>query len=671
MPAALIALNLFLVRNFLTGEYFEIARQSIEGAFIALARWYAGGRSPFGWLPEWYCGNPFRFSYPPLLHYWIGKSVAILPGVSPAHHYHFWTGVFYSLGPVTAYWLLVRLTGRRWVAFLTSAGYSFLCPAAVVNTMGSGSAGVVVPFRFEAMYAYGEGPHTAALTLLPVALLLLLGYLERGAFHRLFVAALALAAVPLTNWLGGFALLLTATTLVAVRLAAGGRETLRRAAAAAGFAYLLAAFWITPEFAYLQGRNSSILSGTTYGLFQAATVAGYAAACVVIVLWLGKKPGGWRLAWLLMWCLGFALLVFARPLWEKDLLTNGERYVPELELGLWLLAAETGIRLWRRGPATRVACLAVILGFLVPGAWASRQFFWTPPGWPERLNRLGDTPEYRVADWLGRHAAHSRVFLRGGYLFWLSAWTNVQAVDGGASQGLVNKLLFGASYGITWSEKPATAKDRERARLWLDALGADYVVVSKPESREIYHDFIDPDKFDSWEKVYDSGAGEVIYRVPRRNPGIVQVIADPGPCAGRGAGEPGLAELAACTGTFRSFDRERPALTWQDNTRLEVNASTRAEEVVLLQVTHHPSWRAFEGLRELPVERTAVGHMVVRPAGPGHHRILLEFRSLAGERFGRWVSVLALAGGMGLAAADRIRRRGAGKRPGTRPAVFQ
>src|SRR5258708_8531359 len=71
-----------------------------------------------------------------------------------------------------------------------------------------------------------------------------------------------------------------------------------------------------------------------------------------------------------------------------------------------------------------------------------------------------------------------------------------------------------------------TAGDRgDIALLWLEALGTDAVIVPDKTSLEWYHDYAKPEKFRGFAPVlFDDQHGTVIYRVPRRDPGIGRVV---------------------------------------------------------------------------------------------------------------------------------------------------
>ena len=66
-PALLLLLNLYIARELFITEYLA-QMGSIEGAYIAIARYASQNRGDLSWFPLWYAGIPYQNTYPPLLH---------------------------------------------------------------------------------------------------------------------------------------------------------------------------------------------------------------------------------------------------------------------------------------------------------------------------------------------------------------------------------------------------------------------------------------------------------------------------------------------------------------------------------------------------------------------------------------------------------------------------
>src|SRR5437868_8098119 len=84
--SCLLILNIWIAWRLFFVEYTEHFL-SIEGAFVALARYISQHPFPPGWWPLWHGGMPFEIVYVPGLHAITGLT-ARFTGMAPAHAYH-------------------------------------------------------------------------------------------------------------------------------------------------------------------------------------------------------------------------------------------------------------------------------------------------------------------------------------------------------------------------------------------------------------------------------------------------------------------------------------------------------------------------------------------------------------------------------------------------------
>ena len=152
---------------------------SVDGFFIGIARYISTHWSDFSWFPLWHCGMPYQDTYVPMLHL-VVAAVASLAHISAARAYHGVTGVAYALGPPALYWMAIRLGAPRGAAFLSALFYSLFSPSALLMPeMAKDLGGFWYGRRLQVMTVYGEGPHVAAMTLMPVVIVELLGEATR------------------------------------------------------------------------------------------------------------------------------------------------------------------------------------------------------------------------------------------------------------------------------------------------------------------------------------------------------------------------------------------------------------------------------------------------------------------------------------------------------------
>jgi len=175
---------------------------SVEGVFIALARYMRDHAGDLYWCPLWFGGMPFQNTYPPLLHALVAL-VSATVRISPALAYHAVTAFFYCLE--TGHALLAsqethrphraELCGRAAVLLVSPS-------AALLPEIRADIGGLLHARRLQCVVHYGEGPHVASLALIPLAILTLeLAFTSRRPIH-FFLAVLACMAVVLTNWPG-------------------------------------------------------------------------------------------------------------------------------------------------------------------------------------------------------------------------------------------------------------------------------------------------------------------------------------------------------------------------------------------------------------------------------------------------------------------------------------
>src|SRR5579871_645947 len=254
LAGLLLFINVYICRGLFVTEYLPYMG-SIEPAYLGISRYLLGHFGDWRWFPLWYCGVPFQNAYPPVLST-IVAAFAWLFHWSPALSYHAVTAAFYSLGPVALFFLLRELSGNDQAGFLAGLFYSLISPSALLMPSVRGDLNSYwAPRRLQALVSYGESPHIASLTLIPLALLLLHLYLKKRGPVRALAASIALAGVALTNWIGTFTLAIAIVSYLLANLlpvaasstglgAPDWRRTIRRSVAAGVLAYGLAAPWI-------------------------------------------------------------------------------------------------------------------------------------------------------------------------------------------------------------------------------------------------------------------------------------------------------------------------------------------------------------------------------------------------------------------------------------------
>ncbi|MBX5495217.1 MAG: hypothetical protein IRZ15_07760 [Bryobacteraceae bacterium] len=622
---------------------------SIESTFIADARMLRQHWNLNGWQPVWYCGTRFDYIYPPALR--VGTALlTLIPNVVPARAYHLYTAFFYCVGIAGVYLLVRSGSGSRRAAWLCAAAAALISPSFwfLPEFRGDAVSSHLAPMRLHVLMKYGEGPHMSSFALIPIALAAAWQGLQRGRLYMLLAAAAGSALVVSNNFYGATALVIFFPLLCwSLWVALQDHRIWLRAASIAALAYGLTSFWLTPSYVRITLQNMRLVAekGNSWSIALAALVAILFGG----VTWTyvrGKPQRAWG-AFVCGSLLFFALNVLGKAYFGFRVIGEPHRLVPELDLTMILAGALAARWIWKNpnriGPLWLrnrpwISKTAVIL--LLLAAFAdSRQYLrhaWT-------LFPLNFRPdlriEYKIADWLSRHMPESRIHAAGSIRLWFNAWHDVKQVGGGSQQGLLNQALVLPEWEITRGADP------ELSILWLQALGADAVVVFDPESEEIWNDYVHPKKFEGLlEKIFDDNAGNRIYRVPRRFPERARVVE-----ATRILSLPPIQSLD-CLPSLRAYidaiergpDR-RVALSQDPPNRMRLRVSLEPGQAILVQESFDPAWRAYSGTTRLRIHQDPVSNFLLIEAPPGDHEIRLEFELPLENAVGRALAVASVA----------------------------
>src|SRR5207248_5494733 len=127
--------------------------------------------------------------------------------LAPERAYCIVAAAFACFGPAALFVFVLYFTRSRWWAVAAALAYTMFSPLYyLVHTIDLDRGNAYLPWRLQVLLKYGEGPHNAGLTLIPLALVALWEAGIRRGFVRLFAAAALLAAVTLMNWVAALAL---------------------------------------------------------------------------------------------------------------------------------------------------------------------------------------------------------------------------------------------------------------------------------------------------------------------------------------------------------------------------------------------------------------------------------------------------------------------------------
>lgn len=606
---------------------------SIESTFIADGRFLADHWPKPLWQPHWYGGTRFDYIYPPALRYGTAGLSRLL-GTPTAHAYHIYIALMYIFGIGGAAWLAWTGLRSRPAAWFTGLAVACVSPIYILLPHYiHGAVPNLEPHRLSVLMRYGEGPHMSALACLPWALgsaWLALRYRHAG---WLSVAAVMAALVVSNNFYGALALAMSFPFLVwAVWMVEGDRQVWIRSVVLGLLAYGLTAFWLTPSYIRITVENLRLVAqpGNRWSIWVAlAYVLLYG---VVSWWWARRRPDRVFTAFLAGVTGYFALDVMGSYYFGYRVAGEPSRLAPELDLWVVLSTAAALVWLSRRPKTNRwipVAAGAVVFLGALPYFNNPRNLFWPYPDPKQRI-------EYQWTEWLARNTPDDRVNVAGSIRFWYNTWFDITQLGGGSEQGLINPLTVQAQIETNLGQDP------QLAILWMQCLGTDSVLVNYPDSAEIYHDFQFPKKFERHlEVIRDDGKGNILYRIPRKAPGLARVVE-----RDRIMALPAMSYLSqpdilpAYAGQVESPSAPAASSHWIGVDQLRVKARLEPGQAVVVMESYDPAWHAYREGAALRILRDPLGQMLVE-APAGESEIVLRFETPLENRVGAGISGLS------------------------------
>ncbi|MEJ7604733.1 MAG: hypothetical protein WKF37_00300 [Bryobacteraceae bacterium] len=305
--------------------------------------------------------------------------------------------------------------------------------------------------------------------------------------------------------------------------------------------------------------------------------------------------------------------------------------MPELDWLMILFAVEV-LRRFSTNPWRSTVAFVLILLSLSTGAeyLKNRSTLVRPDP------SIEDQVEYQMQDWMARNMPGVRAMTAGSVRFWYNTWNDLPQLGGGSEQGLLNPGVMPPQWEIL------LGPDVELSVLWMKLLGIDALLVNEKHSKEHYHDYQFPQKFRGrLPALHDDQAGNLIYQVPRRYPGLARVV-------DRAQFNalpkiPGNGELGPLQAWNKVVENgpDAPADTrWEGTDRLIVKAPVRAGQSVLVQISFDSNWKAYRGLQRLTTRNSHLGFLVI-DAPPGNEDIRLRFPTFS-NIIGRIVTCFTL-----------------------------
>ena len=618
---AILVLNALIARKSFSEEY-PAYLSSIEGTFIAIARQIAAHPRDLFWFPFWDCGLPFQNTYLPLLPSIVG-AFSRLSGHSAALSYHQVTAAFFccsGVGVLLLAWFTTRSESGSVAAALA---YSLVSPSAFLIPAIRNDLGSVWRLRrLHVLVFYGEGPPTASMALLPLAILFLYLALTRKN-HWIRIAAGALAGFTvLANAFGGTLIGMATLCL----LCSINTERIWRNLALLSVIGLLACCWISPLFPPSVFAAIRMNSPTVGGDFRPTmrTFAGAAILAIgfIVLLILLKalrtKPELRFFALFAFLTSGIVLLGrFAR----MYVLPQPDRYHIAMDMALCLVIALSIPHATRRIPR-RVAGVLLALLVLAAAVQARQQI-----RYGRSLTQsvaIETTAPYKIAKFADAHLNGQRIFVGGAYGSFFNDFTDTPQMTGGHEPMQLNFLMRSVPYQI-YSGSGAGPAEGEVAVLWLKAFGTHAISVPGPASQEYYKPFVNPAKFGGILPVLWREGGDTIYGVPMKSPSLAHVV--PSAALVRTMPTNGIDLDQVKVYVSALEDPGLPEATWSWTSRHSgvIHANLARGQLVSLQETYTPGWRATLNGAPREVRADGLGLIAIEPQCEGDCTLTLSY----------------------------------------------
>jgi hypothetical protein len=590
-----------------------------------MARFIAEYPNPFGWNPTQYFGLPTQMWYLPGIPYTAALGIKLLPFLKPEHVYRLIVTTLACIVPATVYLFAAYFSRSRKYALLAALCYTFCSPAYFYFWQIDLDRGLAqVPWRIQILLKYGEGPHNAGLALLPLALIAAWRTATRRSHIDVVVAAVLFAFIALTNWIAAMSL---GWCCLMMMLAAAGtaHETgfrARRLFTAGFLAYLLACFWLTPEFIRTVAFNwPKDAFGFRMQGSKVVVLAALLLAPVMIRLGFLRVTRSFYPCFLTLSAFGFSFVTFWHYWYDLGPIPESRRYAPEAELFVLLFLFELLRRIMLTPYPVRV--LAPVLAVHLAGMGIYQIWRYPYAAWimlrPDRRERF---IEYKVATALHEFHPRGRVLVSGGTRFRLNSWYLLPQVGGTFESGLTNRTSIDILYSLRTGIGVPPETRTQDAINQLRFSGVEYVAVHGVKSREHWRDMTSVLPWDTMlERVWHE-EDDYVYRVPFT--GYAHLIR-----AGEGPAYvpigPGLPYLKPLINALDDPRRQHLDSRWHGSSRMTIEGAIPSGYLVFVQVSHHAGWRAYQNDVSIHVEKSPAGYLVLHPTPADRSIIDLRF----------------------------------------------
>ena len=635
---ALFILNVWLIREQFAVEY-SAHLLSNEGSFISISRVMLDHPSENSWWPMWNAGIPFNHTYTLGLP-WLVAIFSRLSGHSPALAYHVVTGLFYCAGPATLFIMASILSKRILASFLCSIAFSLISPAAIlIPAIRNDAGGLWNPQRIKALVHYGAGPQVTAVSLLPLALLLLHLALSRRGLLLSVLAGTAMAAVVLTNAFGAVSLAIATACLLVAAPCRQWPKNLFCTICISAVSYLAVCSWLPPSLLKTVRLNSQTVGGDFRWSVKSMIAIMIVVAMSICVRSALSVSSNTYLKFSVLFASTMGSIAILASTFRLFALPQGDRYYMEMELAFCCALVVPVAYVLRH--LNRLKRWGVVSIIVIAMGWQALRFTSVAKELIKSVD-IQETSEHRTSVALAKLFSNQRVMVAGSPSFWFNIFTDTPQLFGGHEPFNPNWINRVALFTIN-NGGIAGSRDAEICILWLKAFGVHGINVPGRDSKEHYKPFQrNFELFDGTLKPVYKQYGDTIYRVPQRNPGLAHVIPRTAVVERRPYDGLDVEQVRRYVAALDD-DSVPVASYFQPNFHSAViGAKLNAGQVVSVQTSYHPGWTATIGGERRRILSDGLGLLLIEPACIGACEIRLSFDGGVEARITQWLSRLTL-----------------------------
>ena len=642
LAVLIFGLNAYICAN-LFGLEFSSQMASIEGSYMTISRWAMDNWHDLTWFPLWFDGQPFLGVYQPGFHLTVA-ALATLTRMSVEHAYHLIAALAYCAVPVSLFAACFGFTRRLDFAFFSALIYSILSTILFLSPLERLAIhGWLLPKHYQDVVYYGEGPHTAALAMIPLVVLAVHRAVRLRRRGYIILAPLAVAALMLTNWPGTTGLTMALVAYCLAQLRPGRRHYVLLVAAIGLAAWLLVSPWILPSTILRAFANAQQSDATHLGTQQVLPLLAVAAVLAGLHFLFARLQADRTFRWFAYFSLIAGAVAIGRDWFGWKLVPQPTRFQLEFDLAFagllgWLIARGLGM-LPRRA---RLAAITVLLIAAIPQIKTVRRY-------ARNLTKPIDvtaTAEYRMSKAFEAKLGNRRVYAPGNVSLWMNLFNDVPQMAGCCDQGIPGWEYRLAMYGI-YTGDHAFERDAEVSILWMRAYGADAVGVTGPGSTEIIKPYWNWKKFEGVLPAVWREGDNVIYTIPRKVAEPVRVIPKTALLPVPPVNAMDVAELEKLVRAMEDSAAPLAHFRWLNRHEALVDATVRPGDVVYLQLAQAPGWHAKQDGRRVPIRAEALGMMYVEPRSTGTIELRLVYD---GGAEAVWAKVLQSFGILAIAS---------------------